>query len=434
MPRVARNEDVDAIIAERESAREARWASRAAMAAEKAQGTSLERAKLAALEEIARKNPGGSLPSFLSQVGKKMGAKFARPADEPEREPAPVATEITIAMPLSLYRPPFRSSAVDGPPLHQALHAADTLGRIAAFAGLRAFASMALTCRAWRDAIDAKAAEWGVLAYVKNIGGGYGKRKGQLDTPTWLCVLPSRDNLLNTTALALAVIDSCNARVSLTRFDGTVSRVHARCGLEAADEFADLLSQPASVCYDEASGSAYVVATIGVSDRRLLRYALPEFTLIRASAEGVGATLLDAPEGMTCWAGVVFVVDTARHRLAAFDAVTLAFLGTSGGYSDRRHRWHHRSGEPIFASPYDVVAHDGELYVSDTHNDRVQVLSAQHPARWIGVIGQSGHGPGQFTYPRGLAIARRLLYVCEERQVLPPRRAAPRRAAPRSPS
>lgn len=46
-----------------------------------------------------------------------------------------------------------------------------------------------------------------------------------------------------------------------------------------------------------------------------------------------------------------------------------------------------------------------------------QVLHAKHPATWIGVLGQSGHGPGQFTYPRGLAIARELLYVCEERQV-----------------
>ena len=201
------------------------------------------------------------------------------------------------------------------------------------------------------------------------------------------------------------------------RFDGTVSRVFARVGIESSSDPLGEFSQPSSICYDVESSSAFVVATVGANDRRLLRYSLPTFTLIGASPEGAGASVLDAPEGMAVSGGIVFIVDTARHRLVAYDAATLQFLGHSGGYSDRRTRWHHRSGEPIFSSPYDIVAHDGELFVSDTHNDRVQVLAARHPARWIGVIGQSGHGPGQFTYPRGLAVARELLYVCEERQV-----------------
>lgn len=201
------------------------------------------------------------------------------------------------------------------------------------------------------------------------------------------------------------------------RFDGTVSRVFARVGIESSSDPLGEFSQPSSICYDAESSSAFVVATVGANDRRLLRYSLPTFTLIGASPEGVGASVLDAPEGMAVSGGIVFIVDTARHRLVAYDAATLQFLGHSGGYSDRQTRWHHRSGEPIFSSPYDIVAHDGELFVSDTHNDRVQVLAARHPARWIGVIGQSGHGPGEFTYPRGLAVARELLYVCEERQV-----------------
>ncbi len=60
---------------------------------------------------------------------------------------------------------------------------------------------------------------------------------------------------------------------------------------------------------------------------------------------------------------------------------------------------------------------DAGLLLMSAHLAHVQILTASHPARWIGVIGQSGHGPGLFTYPRGLAIARKLLYVCEERQV-----------------
>lgn len=197
--------------------------------------------------------------------------------------------------------------------------------------------------------------------------------------------------------------------------DGTVSRVLGRVGTEGGGALGEV-SQPSSICYDAEASCVFVVATVGVDDRRLLRYSLPGFHLEATSDTGVGLSHLDAAEGMASSGGMVFVVDTARHRVVVFDGRSLRCLGFSGGHSDRK-GWHSASGEPILSSPYDVVAHDGELFVSDTHNDRIQVLAAAWPAKWIGVIGQSGHGPGQFTYPRGLAIARRLLYVCEERQV-----------------
>ena len=407
--------DLEAVIAERDRQRQERYAARAAVAAEKAQGTSLERAKLAALKAVADRNPGGSLPGFLDRVSAKLGGtRFERPMTDALENEA-VLTEPLIVMPLAIYLPPPL-------PPHSgnvaALQLSDTLGYIVSLAGLRCFTTMSLVCRAWRDEVDAKAREWGVLTYVKSVGGGFGKRKAQLDTPTWLCTLPVRDNLLNQTSLSLAIVDSCNFRLSVMRFDGTVSRVLSRIGVESsADPLLELSSQPSSLCFHAESNSVYVVATVGASDRRLLRYALPDFRLLGGSSEGMGAVELDAPEGMTCCNDLVFIVDSARHRIVTYDAKTLKYIGYSGGYSDRRSRWHHRSGEPIFTSPYDIVSCDGELFVSDTHNDRVQILAAQHPCRWIGVIGQSGHGPGQFTYPRGLAIARKLLYVCEERQV-----------------
>ena len=51
-------EDLEVAIAERDRAREARYAARAAEAAKRAEGTSLERAKLAALQAVASKRPG----------------------------------------------------------------------------------------------------------------------------------------------------------------------------------------------------------------------------------------------------------------------------------------------------------------------------------------------------------------------------------------
>ena len=182
-------QSIEEYVAEKDKARQERYAARAAIAAEKAEGTSLERAKIAALKEIASKRPGGSLPNFLERVGKKMNAKFERPPDAPE--PPAAATDVVIAYTLSIYRPPLRNRGLASP-LHEALHAADTLGMIVCLAGLRSFSTIALVCRAWREAVEDKARQWGVLSYVKAIGGGHGQRKAQLDTPTWLCALPVR--------------------------------------------------------------------------------------------------------------------------------------------------------------------------------------------------------------------------------------------------
>ena len=189
--------DIEKDIEALDRAREARYAARAAAAAEKAQGTCLERAKLAALKEVAAKNPGGSLPGFLEKVGAKMGAKFERPPinlDASEPSPPPI-TEPIVAMPLSLYRhhqqhlftdcsdimEPRESDAA----VRTALFAADTLGCIVNFAGLRSFATVSLVCREWRDAVDAKAREWGYLICVcfpLHMRSNSGGREGLIQT------------------------------------------------------------------------------------------------------------------------------------------------------------------------------------------------------------------------------------------------------------
>ena len=71
-------------------------------------------------------------------------------------------------------------------------------------------------------------------------------------------------------------------------------------------------------------------------------------------------------------------------------------------------------------NPMDAVAHEGELFVSDTHNDRIQVFNLA--LEWIGMIGQRGRQAGQFVYPRGVAIAKSgnahwLLYVAEQSRI-----------------
>ena len=47
--------------------------------------------------------------------------------------------------------------------------------------------------------------EWGVLTYLRTLGRGFGKLRGQFDTPTWMSLLPDGQ---------LAIVDSC-ARFAL---------------------------------------------------------------------------------------------------------------------------------------------------------------------------------------------------------------------------
>ena len=60
-------------------------------------------------------------------------------------------------------------------------------------------------CTAWHDAIKTKMREWGVLTYLRTLGRGFGKLRGQFDTPTWMSLLPDGQ---------LAIVDSC-ARFAL---------------------------------------------------------------------------------------------------------------------------------------------------------------------------------------------------------------------------
>ena len=184
-------------------------------AVDEAELSTFERAKLRALEAVAAKQPGGTLPAFLEKVGQRVGAKFARPPGSPPLPAAAAAAAETVVLADSMmsvyYRPP--TVPTPGGDFTQALLATDALTLIVTFAGLRAFGSFALVCHAWRNAVQAKAREWGVLSYVRAIGGGFGKRKSQLDTPTWLCCLPADDPHLGLTAApTLAIVDTCNYR------------------------------------------------------------------------------------------------------------------------------------------------------------------------------------------------------------------------------
>jgi YVTN family beta-propeller protein len=95
----------------------------------------------------------------------------------------------------------------------------------------------------------------------------------------------------------------------------------------------------------------------------------------------------------------LYVVDTDLDQVIVFDADTrnvIRKIGTTG-------KSHTLTDPGEFSKPTNAaVDKDGNLYVSDTLNDRVQVFDAD--GNFIRTWGKNGDGPGNFARPKGIAI------------------------------
>ena len=115
---------------------------------------------------------------------------------------------------------------------------------------------------------------------------------------------------------------------------------------------------------------------------------------------------LDRPTGLAIDRnrGVLYVVDSAhhgsdKHRVLAYDlAGHKQFeLGPKQGQGGRGNG----DGQFFFPS-YVAVDHDGNVYVGDTMNFRVQVFGPD--GKFVRKFGESGDGPGTFQRIKGLAF------------------------------
>lgn len=95
----------------------------------------------------------------------------------------------------------------------------------------------------------------------------------------------------------------------------------------------------------------------------------------------------------------VYVVDTQQDQVLVFDADNYKLLrriGTGG-------KKHSLTSEGDFALPTNVaVDKDGNVYVTDTLNNRVEIFDAD--GQFISAFGKPGDGPGYFARPKGIAI------------------------------
>jgi DNA-binding beta-propeller fold protein YncE len=96
---------------------------------------------------------------------------------------------------------------------------------------------------------------------------------------------------------------------------------------------------------------------------------------------------------------LLYVVDTQQDQVLVFDADTLKLLrriGTGG-------KNHFLTTPGDFAAPQGVALDgDGNVYVTDTLNNRVEIFDAD--GNFISLFGKHGDGPGYFARPKGIAV------------------------------
>jgi sugar lactone lactonase YvrE len=95
----------------------------------------------------------------------------------------------------------------------------------------------------------------------------------------------------------------------------------------------------------------------------------------------------------------LYVVDTQQDQVLVYDADTLKLLrriGTGG-------KNHYLTTPGDFGAPQGVaVDTDGNVYVTDTLNNRVEIFDAD--GAFVSTFGKAGDGPGYFARPKGIAV------------------------------
>jgi sugar lactone lactonase YvrE len=95
----------------------------------------------------------------------------------------------------------------------------------------------------------------------------------------------------------------------------------------------------------------------------------------------------------------LYVVDTQQDQVIVYDADSLKLLrriGTGG-------KNHFLTTPGDFGAPQGVaVDGDGNVYVTDTLNNRVEIFDAD--GNFVSEFGKHGDGPGYFARPKGIAV------------------------------
>ena len=138
---------------------------------------------------------------------------------------------------------------------------------------------------------------------------------------------------------------------------------------------------------------------IFVSDDKLHHIAV--LNAKQQQESSFGAEVLVRPGGIAIDTTnrLLYVVDTGNDVVQVFDADSFKLLRHIGTPSRK-----HLATEPgLFSLPTNIaVDRDGNVYVTDTLNNRVEIFDAD--GNFISTFGKNGDGPGYFARPKGIAI------------------------------
>jgi DNA-binding beta-propeller fold protein YncE len=114
-----------------------------------------------------------------------------------------------------------------------------------------------------------------------------------------------------------------------------------------------------------------------------------------------GAEVLVRPGGIAIDTTnrLLYVVDTGNDVVQVFDADSFKSLRHFGKPSNK----HLATESGLFSLPTNVaVDKEGNVYVTDTLNDRVEIFDAD--GNFLSTFGKNGDGPGYFSRPKGIAV------------------------------
>ena len=236
-----------------------------------------------------------------------------------------------------------------------------------------------------------------LLEYGFTIGKGTDDTIG-FSKPSNAIALPNGD---------LCVADTGSHRLLIVNVGASSGEVRAPVRDE---ECGAALRQPRGVACD---ATALYVSEAGGSRVRKMRLpdelrqggaATPRGAHIgglRDAGDGGSAEQAEArlsfPQGVTLSGGELFVCDCEDHRVVVYDALTLEYRRSFGGYGDEE-------GELSF--PYGCAVLGDECIVADTANHRLSVFH-KATGTFLRCLGEEGTGRGQFTNPRAVTSLSR---------------------------
>lgn len=129
---------------------------------------------------------------------------------------------------------------------------------------------------------------------------------------------------------------------------------------------------------------------------------------------GFAAAFNTGPTGMAVGADdLIYIADTWNHRVVVVDrsGQFVREIGQRGGQTDTGDDPDPSASTGLFFGPRGVAVADGEIYVTDTGNERVQVFASD--GTFLRAFGGFGSEPGKLIEPVGIAVDDSRVYVAD---------------------